>query len=117
MINACNVALLNSGIEMKSTLAAVHCVLDDKDNLIIDPVDYSDDTPTFSRIQKAVRNSKYKADFTFVFESINESVISVNTNGTFTIHQYNNAQKLCKEASKKIFEFNYDLARKYANVI
>jgi exosome complex component RRP46 len=117
VINACNVALLNSGVEMRSTMAAVHCVLDDKDNLIIDPIDYSDDTPTFSRIQKAVRNSKYKADFTFVFESIKESVISVNTNGTFTIHQYNNALKLCKQASKKIFEFYCDLARKYANVI
>lgn len=110
-------ALLNSGIEMRSTMAAIHCVLDDKENLIIDQIDYSDDTPTFSRIQKAVRSSKYKADFTFVFESLKESVISVNTSGTFTIHQFNNAQKLCKEASKKIFEFYCDLARKYANVI
>jgi exosome complex component RRP46 len=115
VINACNIALLNSGLEMKFCIAAVHCVIDNDDNLIVDPEYIIDETPAVSRLPK--RNKSYKADFTFVFDSVNEKMISVSTNGNFTIRQYNEAQNLCLNASKKIFDFYIEMVKKYAPVI
>lgn len=109
--------MLNSGLEMKYNMAGVHCVLDDKDNLVIDPEYITDEALGFSRTQKLKRNNRYKADFTFVFDSVQENVISVTTNGNFTIQQYNEAQKLCKQASRKVFDFYIDLAKKYSSVL
>lgn len=99
-------------------MAAVHCIIDDNDRIIIDPDFISDDTLAFSRVQKPKRHStNCKADFTFVFESLKESVISTHTNGSFTIQQFNQALALSRQASRKVFEFYTDLVKKYANVI
>lgn len=108
---------MNSGLEMKFYMAAVHCGLDKDDNLVIDPDYVPNATLSFSRVQKSSRSQNFKGNFTFVFESLKQSVIGVNTDGKFTLQQYNDAQKLCQQASRKIFDFYRELVKKYAVVL
>jgi exosome complex component RRP46 len=116
-INAVNLAIMNSGLEMKFHMAAVHCGLDNDDNLVIDPDYVPNANLSFSRIQKSSRSQNFKGNFTFVFDSLKQSVIGVNTDGKFTLQQYNDAQKLCRQASRKIFDFYQEIVKKYASVM
>lgn len=108
---------MNSGLEMKFHMAAVHCGLDNDDNLVIDPDYVPNSNLTFSRIQKSSRSENFKGNFTFVFDSLKQSVIGVNTDGKFTLQQYNQAQSLCRQASRKIFDFYREIVKKYARVL
>lgn len=108
---------MNSGLEMKFHIAAVHCGLDNEDNLIIDPEYVPNANLSFSRIQKSSRSQNFKGNFTFIFDSLKQSVIGVNTDGKFTLQQYNEAQKLSRQASRKIFEFYREIVKKYATVL
>lgn len=116
-INAVNLAIINSGLEMKFHMAAVHCGLDNEDTLVIDPDFVPNANLTFSRIQKSSRSQNFKGNFTFVFDSLKQSVIGVNTDGKFTLQQYNDAQKMCRQASRNIFDFYRDIVKKYATVL
>lgn len=109
---------MNSGLEMNFTIAAIHCCIDDDDNVIVDP-EYSteEDNLVFSRVQKPKRISKFKADFTFVFDSIKKSIIAIHTNGKYSLQQYREAEKLCRLASQNVFDFYCELAKKYSTVI
>jgi hypothetical protein len=109
--------MINSGLEMNYNIAAIHCVLDEDETLILDPEYNEDESLIFSRIQKPKRSSKFKADFTFVFDSINKSTISVHTNGKYSLQQYRDAEKLSRQASQTIFDFYVELAKKYSSVI
>lgn len=102
---------------MKFHMAAVHCGLDNDDNLMIDPDYVPNANLTFSRIQKTSRSRNFKGNFTFVFDSLKQTVIGVNTDGKFTLQQYNDAQKLCRQASSKIFDFYREIVKKYATVL
>ena len=102
---------------MKFHMAAVHCGLDNNDKLIIDPEYVPNANLIFSRVQKSTRNSNFKGNFTFVFDSLKQSVIGVNTDGKFTLQQYNEAQNLCRQASRKIFDFYRDMVKKFATVL
>lgn len=107
-----NIALLNSGLETKFLIAAVHCGLDNSDKLIIDPDYVPNSILTFSRSQKYPRlNSNYKGNFTFVFDSLKQNVIGVNTDGKFSLQQYNEAQNLSRVASQKIFNYYRDIVK------
>lgn len=108
---------MNSGLEMKFHMAAVHCGLDNKDELIIDPDYVPNANLSFSRIQKSSRSQNFKGNFTFVFDSLKQSVIGVNTDGKFSLKQYNEAQSLCREASRKIFDFYREIVKKYGTVL
>lgn len=108
---------MNSGLEMKFHMAAVHCGLDNDNKLIIDPDYVPNANLTFSRIQKSSRSENFKGNFIFVFDSLQQSVIGVNTDGKFTLQQYNEAQNLCREASRKIFEFYREIVKKYGTVL
>lgn len=108
---------MNSGLETKFLIAAVHCGLDNNDKLVIDPDYVPNSILTFSRSQKSSRSSNYKGNFTFVFDSQKQSVIGVNTDGKFTLQQYNEAQSLCREASRKIFDFYRQMVKKYSSVL
>lgn len=108
---------MNSGLEMKFHMAAVHCGLDKEDNLVIDPDYVPNANLTFSRIQKSSKSQNFKGNFIFVFDSYKQSVIGVNTDGKFTVQQYNDAQKLCRQASKNIFDFYREIVKKYATVL
>ena len=108
---------MNSGLEMKFHMAAVHCGLDKEDNLIIDPDYVPNANLSFSRIQKASRSQNFKGNFIFVFDSLKQSLIGVNTDGKFSLKQYNEALKLCSQASQKIFDFYRDIVKRYAAVL
>lgn len=108
---------MNSGLEMKFHMAAVHCGLDNDDNLVVDPGYVPNANLTFSRIQKSTRSQNFKGNFTFVFDSLKLSVIGVNTDGKFSLQQYNDAQKTCRDASRKVFDFYREIVRKYATVL
>lgn len=108
---------MNSGLEMKFHMAAVHCGLDNDDNLVVDPDYVPNANLTFSRIQKSTRSQNFKGNFTFVFDSLKLSVIGVNTDGKFSLQQYNEAQKTCRDASRKVFDFYREIVKKYATVL
>lgn len=108
---------MNSGLEMKFHMAAVHCGLDLDDNLMVDPDYVPNANLTFSRIQKSTRSQNFKGNFTFVFDSLKLSVIGVNTDGKFSLQQFNEAQKTCRDASRKVFDFYREIVKKYATVL
>jgi exosome complex component RRP46 len=116
-INAVYLAIINSGLETKFLIAAVHCGLDNNNKLIVDPDYVPNSNLTFCRSQKSSHNPNYKANFTFVFDSLKKSVIGVNTDGKFTLQQYNEAQNLCREASRKIFDYYRSIVEKYATIL
>lgn len=103
---------------MNFTIAAIHCAVDEDDNVVVDPeYDGEDESLIFTRTQKPKRSSKFKADFTFVFDSINKSMIAVHTNGKYSLQQYREAEKLCRQTSQNIFDFFCELTKKYSTVI
>lgn len=108
---------MNSGLEMKFLVAAVHCGLDQNDKVIIDPNYVPNSNVSFSRTSKSSLNSNFKGNFTFVFDSLKQTVIGVNTDGKFTLQQYNEALSLCREGSQKIFDYYKDIVTKYATVL
>lgn len=103
-INAACLALINAGIPMKFTVAAVTCMIDENSgNMVLDP----DST----QLQDA------KAAFTFTFDSMKKDLISCHTSGCFTDTEFLNSMDKCKEASQHIFDFYRSLIKKYANLI
>lgn len=99
-VNATCLALLHSGLSMKSLVAAVHCAITEAGELVLDPEQDVCDRSV--------------ANFTFVFDNVDKNVVAVHTNGRFTIEQYQSALKQCKHASDVIFKFYRDAIRKYS---
>ncbi|XP_067000732.1 exosome complex component RRP46 [Anabrus simplex] len=100
-VNAACMALMNSGIAMKFLVAAVSCMFDKDDNIVLDPSN------------KELVNSV--ASLTFVFDNVKKDIVASHTNGSFTHAQYNEGLLKCRKASEQIFIFYRDLVRKYAN--
>ncbi|KAK9309452.1 hypothetical protein QLX08_000931 [Tetragonisca angustula] len=103
-INAACLALINAGIPMKFTIAAVNCMIqEDSEDIILDPDNI--------QLQEA------KAEFTFAFDSMDKNVICCYTTGCFTETEFLKAMDRCKQASQYVFDFYRNLVKKYANVI
>lgn len=90
-INAACLALLNGGVPMKFTVAAVHSIIDRDNQVVLDP----------NNRQAAGA----LASFTFVFDGCKRNLIACNTFGTFNTAQYNTALMLCQAASVIVFRF------------
>lgn len=99
-MNAVCLALLHSGLSMKSLVAAVHCAINESNELVLDPEQDVCDRSV--------------ANCTFVFDNVDKNVIAVHTNGRFTIEQYQNALQQCKQASDVIFQLYRDAIRKFS---
>lgn len=97
-INAACMALLASGMAMKYTVAAVHCIVDKKGEIVVDP--------NHRQAKEAI------AMFTFAFDSVNKNLVACNTEGKFKLCQYNDCQLLAKAASEKVFQFYKEEIRK-----
>ncbi|CAD7092736.1 unnamed protein product [Hermetia illucens] len=97
-VNAVCLALLNGGIAMKFTVAGVHSILKENDEIVLDP----DSKESINAL----------AHFTFVFDSLQRNVVAVNTQGKFNMAQYNDALTICRAASGKIFEFYREIISK-----
>ncbi|KAG8036572.1 hypothetical protein G9C98_003894 [Cotesia typhae] len=103
-INASCIALINSNLSMKFTIAAVHCMIDkDSKAVVIDPDEV--------QLQNA------KATFMFAFDSVRKDIICCNANGRFNEEELLKATDKCRNASKHIFDFYRDIVKKYAYVI
>ncbi|XP_023712969.1 exosome complex component RRP46 [Cryptotermes secundus] len=97
-VNAACLALINSGIAMKFLVAAVSCMIDHEDNILIDPN------------SKQLKGSK--ASLTFVFDSIKKNIMACHTTGRFTQLQYEESLLKCRNGSDKIFSFYREIVRK-----
>lgn len=98
-MNAVCLALLSSGLSMKMLLAAVHCVINEEGDLLLDP-----DQATAAKAQ---------ASMTFILDSKEKNVIAAYTSGRFTVGQYNDALEQCKQASDTVFQFYRDAIRNF----
>ncbi|EAT41543.1 AAEL006819-PA [Aedes aegypti] len=102
-INAVCLALMNSGIEMKFLVAAVHSVLREDGDIVLDP--------------DALQSKDARAKFTFVFENCTRNTVSIYTHGKFTTEQYHRALKMAEEAVEKVFGFYADIVGKQREVL
>lgn len=104
-------AILIGGVPMKFTVAALHCIIDKDNEIVVDP-DH----------RQAIGA---KASFVFVFDSLKRHLVACYTNGQFDLAQYNEAQLISEAASEIIFKFyrkiiarsqNKSLASKEASI-
>ncbi|XP_055616065.1 exosome complex component RRP46 [Toxorhynchites rutilus septentrionalis] len=97
-INAVCLALMNSGIEMKHLVAAVHCVIDEKGHITLDPDELQSKHP--------------RAKFTFVFENVSKNTVSIYTHGKFTLAEYHEVLRMATGAVEKVFNFYGEIIAK-----
>lgn len=90
-INAVCLALLNSGIDMRFSIAAVTCTLSKKGEFQLDP--------GLFELENAM------AVFVFVFDSNEGQIVGTHTTGTFGVTHFKEAQQRCKKASAEIFDY------------
>lgn len=84
-------SLLIAGVPMRFTIAAIHCIVDKDDQILLDP----------NKCQ-AIGCS---ASFIFVFDSLKRDLVTCHTTGSFDMAQFNDAELLCRAASEVIFNF------------
>ncbi|XP_053681702.1 exosome complex component RRP46 [Sabethes cyaneus] len=99
-INAVCLALINSGIEMRYLVGAVHSVLDADGRIWLDPDE--------------LRSKDAQARFTFVFDNVSKKTVSIYTHGRFTPEQYHRALRLGTVAVDQVFEFYREIVAKQA---
>lgn len=102
-INAVCLALMNSGIEMKYLVAAVHCILRKDGEIVLDPDE--------------LQSKDSLAKFTFVFENCTRNTVSIYTHGKFTTEQYHRTLKMAEEAVEKVFEFYGNIVGKQREIL
>lgn len=98
-VNAACMALMNSGVSMKFLVAAVSCMIDEEDQVKLDPSN------------KELLGSK--ANLTFVFDSTAKRIVASHTTGMFSQDQYQECLLKCRQASSEIFTFYRSLVKKY----
>lgn len=103
-INAACLALINSGISLKFTMAAVSCMIEESTGKVI--LD-----PNSDQLQKS------RAVLTFTYDSIHRNFISCQTSGRFTNEEFLECLDKCEQASTRIFEFYRDVVKKYVTAI
>ncbi|XP_030370112.1 exosome complex component RRP46 [Scaptodrosophila lebanonensis] len=90
-LNASCLAMLIGGLPMKYSFAAVHCIINEKGEIVLDP--------DLSEMQHQ------RASFTFAFDSVEGNLLLIQTKGSFKIAEFNDIECLCRAASAQIFEF------------
>ncbi|KAL3877624.1 hypothetical protein ACJMK2_035309 [Sinanodonta woodiana] len=90
-INSMCLALLDSGVNMKCLVAAVHCLLDLEGEIFLDATD---------KEEKGAQ-----ACMTFVFDSVDRNVVMVHAVGKYSVEQFNKCMSVCRTASADIFHF------------
>lgn len=102
-MNAACLALISSGLPMKFLIGAVHCIVNQDNDIVLDP--------------NHRQSAKAVASFTFVFDSVNKSTVAVHTSGKYTVGQYNDALAQCQQASCLVFDFYKDVVKTFAKVL
>ena len=121
-LNCVCLALLDANIPLKYTFAAVNCSLLENENKIVYFPSSKQEKVIFKFIIKHVLNrlnsnfSFLKESFatcTFLFDSINKDIITVNLNGSLSQDQFNYLLNNAKQyAIDKIFPIYTDLINK-----
>lgn len=91
--------MLIGGLPLKYSFAAVHCIINEQGDFVLDP----EQTETL----------RHQASFTFAFDSVDGNLLLVQTKGAFKIAQFNDIECLCRAASAQIFEFYRSNIAKY----
>ncbi|XP_075982790.1 exosome complex component Rrp46 [Anticarsia gemmatalis] len=102
-INACCLALLNSGLAMRHTFAAVTCAIDERGNIQLDP--------TTEQLETA------RASMTYVFESREKSLVTCFTQGSISDAAFGEAMEHCRSASELVFSFYKTIVSQYSYVL
>ncbi|CAG9789518.1 unnamed protein product [Diatraea saccharalis] len=102
-LNCTCLALLNSGVSMRCTYAAITCAIDESGDIVLEPSKQHLDTA--------------RATMTFVFDSREKNLVTSVTEGVFSEDTYKEALARCHAASDLVFNFYREIIRKYANVI
>lgn len=88
---------------MKFLIGAVHCIVTEDGQIILDP--------DYRQTQTSV------AQLTFVYDSVDKNTVAIHTSGRYTIGQYNDALVMCREASDIVFSFYKNAVKKFAKVL
>ena len=102
-INAACLALLDAAIPLKHTVAAVICIIDDDDQITLDP----------TKKQEA----EHKGQLLFAFDSRDNNVITCVSSGVISDELYTRGLCMCREASKGVFAFYREAMQKQFNKI
>lgn len=90
-INCCCLALLDAGVSMKYTMAAVNCCIDFEGNILIDPTKKQEE--------------QSHSTLTFVFDSKDKNVLTVKAQGKYSREQFQKCLVLCRDACESVFKF------------
>ncbi|KAG7161507.1 exosome complex component RRP46-like [Homarus americanus] len=99
-VNAACLSLLDAGVQMKSTFAAVTCCLTPSSTILIEP--------TAAEMKESV------AVATFVLDGQALNVLSAHQEGCLNAENFNACLKACQTAAKDVFNFyRQALEKKY----
>ncbi|KAH8267279.1 hypothetical protein KR018_000676, partial [Drosophila ironensis] len=90
-VNSACLAMLIGGLPLKCSFAAVHCIIDEQGDYVLDP----DQSECLHQ----------QAGITFVFDSVEGNLMLLQAKGAFKISQFNDIECLCRAASEEIFKF------------
>lgn len=94
---------------MKCTVAAVRCVITEKDGqIVLDPSQRSSD---------AEESNTQRADFVFVFDSVERKAVSCHCTGRYTPEEFEEAMVVAGSASEEVFQFYRNSLRKFAKIL
>lgn len=87
---------------MKFLIAAIHCVVTNDGNLLLDPDQRQTDAS--------------RAQLTIVFDSVKQKVVALHSTGKFTVAQYSDALEMGRQTSENVFKFYKNAVKKFARV-
>ncbi|XP_022907286.2 exosome complex component RRP46 [Onthophagus taurus] len=93
-INAACAALLDAGVDMKFLIGAVSCAINEDNIIKLEP--------------PALEWENSKAGFLFVFDSFEGRIVASHTTGSFSVNQFKEALKTCRDASGAVFKYFRD---------
>lgn len=109
-INASCLALMNAGLAMKCTVAAVRCVITESGNKIL--VD-----PSAKDVAGGDGQMEARAEFTFVFDSVERKAVSCHCTGRYSPEEFQEAMAAAKTASQEVFEFYKASLRRFTKIL
>ncbi|ALC47668.1 Rrp46 [Drosophila busckii] len=98
-LNAACLAMLIGGLPLKYSFAAVHCIINEEGEFVVDP--------------ELSETKHQRASFTFAFDSVDGNLLLVQTKGAFKVAQFNDIECICRSVSAEIFSFYRTTIAKY----
>lgn len=100
-VNGVCLALLDAGLPMRNTFAAVNCCVQEDGEIVLNPT--------------ARETTKSCGSALFIFDSIQKSLLTCVNSGKFSEEQFRRCSETCRNASDNIFSFYRSIIeRKYS---